>query len=73
MDYVERLTNLREDTDTDQNTIANLLNCKQSAISKYETKKNRYKIEDIIKLCLYYHVSADYILGLPKGMDYPER
>lgn len=73
MDYIERLTNLREDTDTDQNTIANLLNCKQSAISKYEKRRNKYKVEDIIKLCLYYHVSADYILGLPKGMDYPER
>lgn len=73
MDYIERLTNLREDTDTDQKTIANLLNCKQSAISKYEKRRNKYKVEDIIKLCLYYQVSADYILGLPQGMKYPKR
>ena len=24
-------------------------------------------------LCLYYHVSADYILGLPKGLDWPRQ
>ncbi len=73
MDYVERLTNLRVDTDTDQKAIAEILNCKQSAVSKYETRRNKYKVEDIIKLCIYYGVSADYILGLPKGMDYPQR
>ena len=26
-----------------------------------------------IRLCEFYHVSADYILGLPKGLPYPER
>ena len=73
MDYVERLTNLREDTDTEQKTIAELLNCKQSAISKYENRRNKYKVEDIIKLCIFYGVSADYVLGLPKGMKYLDR
>ena len=73
MDYVDRLTELREDKDIEQKTIANLLNCQQSAISKYEQRRSRYKIEDIIKLCLYYHVSADYILGLPENLPYPKR
>lgn len=73
MDYIDRITALREDTDTEQKTIANLLNCQQSAISKYEKRRAKYKIEDLIKLCLYYGVSADYILGLPKGLSYPER
>lgn len=73
MDYVDRLTALRTDNDKEQSDIAILLNCQQSAISKYETKKTKYKIDDIIKLCLYYGVSADYILGLPKGLKYPER
>lgn len=65
MDYVDRLTALRVDRDIEQKEIANILNCQQSAISKYEKRKNKYKIEDIIKLCLFYQVSADYILGLP--------
>ncbi|MBQ7118476.1 MAG: hypothetical protein IJN88_09725 [Clostridia bacterium] len=29
-------------------------------------------VEVLKKLCLYYGVSADYILDLPKGLDYPE-
>lgn len=64
MDYIDRLTALRIDNDITQEEIAKLLNVKQSAISKYELKKAKYKVEDIIILCKYFNVSADYILGL---------
>ena len=73
MDYIDRLTALRIDNDIEQKEIANILNCQQSAISKYELKKSKYKIEDLIKLCLFYGVSADYILGLPKGLKHFDR
>ncbi len=72
MDYVDKLTQLREDRDLGQKDIAKLLNCQQSAISKYEQRRSKYKIEDIIKLCKFYNVSADYILGLP-DLPYPKR
>lgn len=73
MDYVERLKMLREDQDIGQKEIADILGCQQSAISKYETRRAKYSVEDIILLCRYYHVSADYILGLPEDMPYPKR
>ncbi len=73
MDYTQRLTDLRNDRDVNQEIIAKIIGCQQSAVSKYERGINKYKIDDIIKLCLFYNVSADYILGLPKGMPYPER
>lgn len=73
MDYIERLTNLRIDNDVDQKEIAKILNCKQSAVSKYEKRRARYQIEDLIKLCLYYHVSADSILGLPEDLKKIDR
>lgn len=73
MDYIDKLTQLREDNDIEQKEIADILNCRQSAVSKYERRRARYKVEDIIKLCTYYGVSADYILGLPKNLKYPER
>lgn len=73
MDYVDRLTELRSDRDIGQKEIARLLGCQQSAISKYENRRVPYQIEDIIKLCIYYQVSADYLLGLPEGMPYPKR
>ncbi len=73
MDYVDRLTALREDHDVGQKEIAALLGCKQAAVSKYELRLTRYAVDDIIKLCEFYQVSADYILGLPKGLPYPDR
>lgn len=73
MDYVDRLTEMRKDNDVDQTTISKILGVKQSAVSKYEKRRALYKIEDLIKLCEFYGVSADYILGLPKDLNYPER
>ncbi len=73
MDYVDKLTQLRMDKDLDQKDIAKVLGVKQSAISKYEKRRALYKVDDIIKLCNFYGVSADYLFGLPKGLDYPER
>lgn len=72
-DYVDRLTALRQDRDIGQKVIAGILGCKQTTVSKYELRKLRYDLDDLIKLCLFYNVSADYVLGLPKGMDHPER
>ncbi len=73
MDYVDKLTAMRQDRDISQKEIARILNCQQSAISKYERKLREYKIKDIILLCEFYNVSADYILGLPDDMPYPKR
>lgn len=64
MNYKEILKALREDRDITQKEIADVLGVKQSAISKYEQGIREYKIEDLIKLCKFYNVSADYILGL---------
>ena len=73
MDYVDRLTALRVDQDIGQKEIAALLGCTQSTVSKYEKRRAQYGIEDIIRLCQFYNVSADYVLGLPKNQAYPER
>ncbi len=73
MDYIDKLTALRQDRDINQKEIAAILNCQQSAVSKYEKRLREYKIKDIIKLCEFYNVSADYILGLPQNMPYPKR
>ena len=73
MDYVDRLTALRQDRDIGQKEIAAVLGCQQSAISKYEKRRAKYSIEDIIALCRFYQVSADYVLGLHEHLPYPER
>lgn len=49
MDYTERLRDLREDNDKDQSEIAKILNCKQSAVSKYENGKLNYKVKILLR------------------------
>lgn len=64
MDYIDRLISLREDNDIEQKELAELLGITQSAYSKYEKRRCKMSIEDLIKLCKYYNVSADYVLGI---------
>lgn len=68
-----KLRELREDHDFTQQEIADILNCKQNTYQQYESGKRQIPTQVLIKLCLHYGVSADYILELPKGLKYPNR
>lgn len=68
--YQIRLRQLREDHDKTQQQIADYLGIKQTVYSRYETGKNDMKPFQIIELCKYYHVSADYLFGLPADLPY---
>ncbi len=74
MSYAERIRALREDHEPkiSQKDVANLLGTTQQYYSEYENGNRKLPIEHLIKLCRFYGVSADYILGLPKDMKYPE-
>ena len=64
--YWEIIRELREDNDLKQAEIAAVLGTTQQVYSRYEKGINEMPIRHIITLCQYYHVSADYILGLKK-------
>lgn len=70
---IVKLKELREDRDITQKELADVLNITQNTYSNYENGKTEPPYEIMKKLCLFYGVSADYILGLPKGLKYPER
>ena len=70
MEYYERIKNLRIDHDKTQTERADLLQTSQSYYAKYENGHRPLPIERLRDLCLYYHVSADYILGLPDDLPY---
>lgn len=70
MEYNERIKNLRVDSDKTQKEIAEFLKTNQSYYAKYENGHRPLPIDRLKELCLYYHVSADYILGLPEGLPY---
>ena len=63
MQYSQRIRDLREDADKTQKDIAELLKTTQGYYSKYELGIRELPIHHLITLCLYYNVSADYILG----------
>lgn len=67
-EYWEILRELREDRDLMQADIAAVLNTTQQVYSRYEKGINDLPICRLKKLCEYYQVSADYILGLSKDM-----
>lgn len=71
MQIGDRIRELRVDRDLTQANIANILKTSQSYYSEYEHGKRAIPIQHIITLCLFYGVSADYILGLPKGLQWP--
>lgn len=64
MKYNERIRELRENTRKTQTEIAKILETSQSYYSEYELGKRELPIKHLVKLCEYYEVSADYILGL---------
>jgi transcriptional regulator with XRE-family HTH domain len=63
-DYRERMKSLREDRDLTQAELGRLLNKSQQGYNHIETGRAELKIEDLVKLCRFYQVSADYFVGL---------
>ncbi len=61
--FTQRLRDLREDNDLNQEQIAKVLEITRQQYQLYESGKRELKISHLIKLCKFYDVSADYVLG----------
>ena len=71
IDYRTRIRNIREDRDRTQAQIGAILNKSQQGYNHIEAGRAELKIDDLIKLCEYYNLSADYMIGLtntPKSL-----
>ena len=64
MNYRVIMRNLREDRDLTQKEVAAVINKSQQGYSHIEDGRAELKIEDLIKLCKFYGVSADFFIGL---------
>ena len=65
-EYWEIIRELREDHGLRQADVAQLLGTTQQVYSRYEKGINEMPVRHIITLCKFYHVSADYLLGLKR-------
>lgn len=63
-EYYQVLRELREDRDLTQRAVAKVLGTTQQVYSRYELGINEMPVRHLRTLCLFYGVSADYVLGL---------
>ena len=59
----QRIRDLREDNDLQQEQLAQLLNCTQACYSNYENGKRDIPSEVWNQLATFYNVSVDYLMG----------
>ena len=64
MNYRIRMRDLREDHDLTQKEVGQVISKSQQGYSHIEEGRAELKIDDLITLCRFYHVSADYFIGL---------
>ena len=72
MTYQEKLRALREDNDYTQLQIANVLGVAQTTYSQYELAKREILMDYLIKLCNFYKVSSDYVLGISQKKNHSD-
>ena len=59
----QRIRDLRNDHDLNQQQIADYLDMSQTGYSKYEVGTNDIPTQILIRLARFYNVSIDYLLG----------
>lgn len=65
----ERISELREQKGITLTELANILSLQKSAMSYIENGSRLPKADLIVKMCDYFNVSSDYILGLQDVTD----
>lgn len=71
--FGEKIRYLREEKELNQTQLGQALNMTQRKISYIECDKYEPSMDDIKALCNFFNISADYLIGIKKGMYYPER
>ena len=69
-DYRARLRGVREDRDLTQAEVGKILNKSQQGYNHLEAGRAELKIDDLVKLCQFYNLTADYLVGLS---DQPQK
>ena len=60
----EKIRNLREEKNLTQKILGKELNMTQRKLSYIENNQYEPSIEDVKAICLYFNVSADWLLDL---------
>lgn len=71
--FSEKIKLLREEKELSQTALGKAVNMTQRKVSYLENNTYEPSMEDIKALCLYFHISADYLLGFPKSLPFPRK
>lgn len=71
--FGEKIRLLREECELNQTDLGRAINMTQRKVSYLENDKYEPSVEDITALCRFFHVSADYLLGFPNPLPFPNR
>ncbi len=71
LSFGEKIRNLREDLGLNQTELGEKVGMTQRKISYIENNRFEPSIDDIRQLCLFFDISSDYLLNLPKELKYP--
>lgn len=73
METNEKLRALIEDNDTSQTELADIIGVHRKQIGRWLRNDAEMGIYKLKEICLYYGVSADYLLGLPDDLEWPRK
>ena len=73
LSFGEKIRILRESREMTQMQLGKAVHLTQRKISYLEMGKCEPNLSDIQAFCIFFNVSADYLLGLPQSLNYPQR
>lgn len=62
--FTERLKILRKNTKTSQKKLATIMEVSETQFQNYEYGKHLPTVDKLFRLCNFFEISADYLLGL---------
>jgi len=71
--FAERLKKLRAEREISQAVLARVLKTYQQAIDKWERGIIMPSMDTIMQLCMYFGVTADYLIGLSDEIIKPQK
>lgn len=73
MEINQRIKDILEDNDTNQTQLASAIGVNRKQIGRWIRGEQEMGINKLRDICLYFEISADYLLGLPDGLSWPRK
>ena len=69
----EKIRLLREEKELNQTQLGQAIHMTQRKVSYLENGRYEPSLEDLKALYAFFGVSADYLLGFPKNLPFPQK